>query len=300
MPTPVQPPRGPTAPRGPAQPPRGPTPPRTGSAPRMAARPAARKPMPLPKLPGWLERARRMILKPTQEWAAIADEFTTAGPIYARYLLPMAAIGPVASTVGALVFGVRSSLSTLGETYPVSVSDALTSGVLEYGLNLLAIYVLALVIEFLAPAFGSQPNRVQALKVATYGSTPYWLGGALALFPKLARIGTLAGLYSVRLFPLGAPIVMNAPPRGDSEPGHGERRERREIQQHGKPPSVPRAHPLCEQRVLQEIDSVRQRIEVHERPERRAEAAHRVERAREEQHREHHEVHDAGEVLDRA
>ena len=87
--------------------------------------------MPLPKLPGWLERARRMILKPTPEWAAIADEFTTAGPIYARYLLPMAAIGPVASTVGALVFGVRSSLSTLGETYPVSVSDALTSGVLE-------------------------------------------------------------------------------------------------------------------------------------------------------------------------
>src|SRR2546428_13688525 len=96
----------------------------------------------------------------------------------------MAAIGPVASTVGALVFGVRSSLSTLGETYPVSVSDALTSGVLEYGLNLLAIYVLALVIEFLAPAFGSQPNRVQALKVAAYGSTPYWLGGAAGPFPK--------------------------------------------------------------------------------------------------------------------
>ena len=167
--------------------------------------------MPLPKLPGWLERARRMILKPTPEWAAIADEFTTAGPIYARYLLPMAAIGPVASTVGALVFGVRSSLSTLGETYPVSVSDALTSGVLEYGLNLLAVYALALVIEFLAPAFGSQPNRVQALKVAAYGSTPYWLGGALALFPKLAPIGTLAGLYSVWLFALGVPIVMKAP-----------------------------------------------------------------------------------------
>ena len=121
----------------------------------MAARPAAPKARPLPKLPGWLERARRMILEPTREWAAIADEFTTAGPIYTRYLLPMAAIGPVASTVGAVVFGVRSSLSTLGETYPVSVTDALTSGVLEYGLNLLAVYALARVIEFLAPAFGS-------------------------------------------------------------------------------------------------------------------------------------------------
>src|SRR5207248_1559473 len=35
--------------------------------------------------------------------------------------------------------------------------------------------------------------------------------GALALFPKLAPIGTLAGLYSVWLFALGVPIVMKAP-----------------------------------------------------------------------------------------
>ena len=65
------------------------------------AKPVAPKPKRLPKLPAWLERARRMILAPTQEWAAIAGEFTSAGPIYARFLVPMAAIGPVASTVGA-------------------------------------------------------------------------------------------------------------------------------------------------------------------------------------------------------
>ena len=175
------------------------------------AKPVAPKPKRLPKLPAWLERARRMILAPTQEWAAIAGEFTSAGPIYARFLVPMAAIGPVASTVGALVAGERSSLFTLGETYPVSRMDALTSGVLGYGLNLLAVWVLALVIELLAPAFGGQQNRVQGLKVAAYGSTPYWLGGALALFPKLAPIGTLLGFYSVWLFALGLPTVMKAP-----------------------------------------------------------------------------------------
>src|SRR5437763_6264877 len=145
MPTPVQPPRGPTAPRGPAPPPRGPTPPRAGAPPRGMggpAKPVPPKPRPLPKLPAWLERARRMILAPTQEWAAVAGEFTSVGPIYARFLLPMAAIGPVATTVGALVSGERSSLFTLGDTYPVFRMDALTSGVLEYGLNLLAVWVL--------------------------------------------------------------------------------------------------------------------------------------------------------------
>src|SRR2546426_5938225 len=39
----------------------------------------------------------RSILHPRQEWAAIAGEFTTAGPIYLRFLVPVAAIGPVAA-----------------------------------------------------------------------------------------------------------------------------------------------------------------------------------------------------------
>jgi hypothetical protein len=163
------------------------------------------------KLPAWLARARNLFLSPTQEWTAIAAEFATPGPIYWRYLVPMAAIGPIASTAGTVAFGVRSSLATLGQTYPVSVMDGLTRGVLEYGLSLIGVYAFARLIELLAPALGGQANRVQALKVAAYATTPYWLGGALALFPKLAPIGALLGFYSVRLFALGLPPVMKAP-----------------------------------------------------------------------------------------
>jgi hypothetical protein len=119
----------------------------------------------------------------------------------------MAAIGPLAATVGTIVFQVRSSL---GGSYAMGPGDAVTSGVLEYGLNLAAVYGFALVIDALAPSFGGQRNMVQALKVAAYGSTPYWLGGALALFPKLALIGGAFGLYSVRLFARGLAPVMKA------------------------------------------------------------------------------------------
>jgi hypothetical protein len=52
---------------------------------------------------------------------------------------------------------------------------------------------------------------VQALKVAAYGSTPYWLAGAFALFPRIEPLGMLVGLYSVRLFAQGLPAVMKAP-----------------------------------------------------------------------------------------
>jgi hypothetical protein len=184
-----------------------------GPPPKPGAKPTAKPPLARPrpprKLPAWLQRARRLLVQPREEWAAIAGEFATPGPIYFRFLIPMAAIGPLASTVGTILSG--GERSTLIGTYTLSTTDALASGVLEYGLNLVGVYVFALVIEVLASALGGQPNRVQALKVGAYASTPYWLGGVLAVLPKLAPIGALLGLYSIRLLALGLPPVMKAP-----------------------------------------------------------------------------------------
>jgi hypothetical protein len=185
-----------TSPPPPPRPPGGPRPRRAG---------------PPRRRPAWLARAQRLLRAPAAEWLAIAGEFTTAGPIYTGYLLPMAAIGPLAATVGTVLFGERSSLATPGDTYPMSLGAAVTSGVLEYGLNLLAVYALAAVIERLAPLHGAPRNRVQALKLAAYGTTPYWLGGALGLVPKLAPVGVLLGLYAIRLFRLGVGPVLKVP-----------------------------------------------------------------------------------------
>jgi len=201
MRTPPQPPRGPTPPRGPASPQRGPA----GAKP-APPRAAPRKPS--RRLPAWLARAQRLLLRPAQEWQAIAPEFATPGPIYSRYIVPMAAIGPISATVGTIVFGVRNSIAG---SYGMSPGDAVTSGVLEFGLNLLGVYLFAVLIDVLAPSFGGQRNRVQALKVAAYGSTPYWLGGIVALFPKLSLIGGVFALYSVRLLALGLPPLMKVP-----------------------------------------------------------------------------------------
>ncbi len=219
MPPPT-PPRGPTPPgRGPTPPGRGPTPPsRPPTPPRgpVTAKPAPKvtipRPTPSRRSPAWLARCQRLILQPRQEWAAIAGEFTSAGPIYRRFVVPVAAVGPLAAMVGTIISGgERSSLAALGSSYTISMTDAVTRGVLEYALNLVAVYLFAMVIDVLAGIFGGQRNQVQALKVAAYGSTPYWLGGAVALLPKLAPIGLLLGLYSLRLYAAGLPPVMKAP-----------------------------------------------------------------------------------------
>src|SRR5690348_993884 len=201
MRTPPQPPRPPgPPPRGPT-PPRGPAPPRAGPPPRPTVKPTAARPRGPTKLPAWLARAQRLLLQPTQEWATIAGEFTSAGPIYRRYLVPMAAIGPLAATIGGIVFSERGSLLTFG-TIPMNAGTAVQAGVLEYVLNLVGVYALAIAIDVIGGSVGGQRNRVQALKVAAYASTPYWLAGAFALFPRIEPLGMLVGLYSVRLFAL--------------------------------------------------------------------------------------------------
>jgi len=184
--------------------------PKAGPPPRPTAKPAAAKPRAARKLPAWLARAKRLLLQPTQEWAAIAAEFASAGPIYMRYVVPMAAIGPLAATIGGIVFGERGSLLTFG-TVPINPGTAVQAGVLEYVLNLVGVYGLAIAIELIAGSIGGQKNRVQALKVAAYASTPFWLAGVFALFPRIEPLGMLLGLYSIRLFAQGLPAVMKAP-----------------------------------------------------------------------------------------
>jgi hypothetical protein len=150
-----------------------------------------------------------MLVSPAEEWGAIASEYSTTGRMYRGFLVPLAAIGPAAATLGTIVFGVHATL--LAGTYSMPVMDALATGILDYLLSLAAVFLLALAIDALAPTFGGQRNPVQALKVAAYGSTPYWLGGVCAIIPKLTILGVLVSLYSFRLWALGLHPVMKAP-----------------------------------------------------------------------------------------
>ena len=78
---------------------------------------------------------------------------------------------------------------------------------LTYLLSLVAVYVLAFVIDALAPTFGGTKDMIKAFKVAAYASTAAWLAGIFAIIPMLAFLG-LVGLYSLYLLYLGLPKLM--------------------------------------------------------------------------------------------
>ena len=153
-----------------------------------------------------VERAKAIILKPKDEWPKIETEQTTQGDILRSWVLPLAAIGPVASFIGGQVFG----YGALFVSYKPSLMSGLTTAILSFVLAIVAVFVLAIIADFLAPKFEGTSNKLAAFKLVAFSATASWLAGIFGLIPALAVFGLL-GLYSAYLFYTGAGTLMKIP-----------------------------------------------------------------------------------------
>lgn len=147
-------------------------------------------------------RVKAILLSPKTEWGVIEAEQATVGSLYTGYIMPLAAIPAVASFIGLGMIGTSG--------YRWGMGSALTMAVTSYVMALAGVFVLALIVDALAPTFGGQKNQIQALKVAAYSSTASWLAGIFSLIPALSVLAIL-GLYSLYLLFLGLPKLMKAP-----------------------------------------------------------------------------------------
>lgn len=154
-----------------------------------------------------VERVKRILLSPRTEWEVIDTELTTPAQLYTGYIAPLAAIGPIAQLIGYSVFGI--SVPFAG-TYRVPIGSAITSAIVTYVMALAMPFLLALIIDALAPTFNGQRSQIQALKVAAYSSTASWVAGIFALIPGV-RFLTILGIYSLYLLYLGLPVLMKSP-----------------------------------------------------------------------------------------
>jgi hypothetical protein len=82
--------------------------------------------------------------------------------------------------------------------------------VIKYLLTFVGVYVVALIIDALAPTFNGTKNFANALKVSSYFPTPFWLCGVFALIPGL-RVLSILGLYGLYLLYVGLSPLMKAP-----------------------------------------------------------------------------------------
>jgi hypothetical protein len=155
---------------------------------------------------GLFDRARDIILRPAQEWPLIEREPGTVGSVFVPYALILAAISPLAGLIGGQLFGYSLGFFSWRPPLGGAVAYALVS----YALSLASVYILALIVDALAPNFGGIKNQVNAVKLAVYSWTAAWLAGIFALFPPLAIL-SLVGLYSLYLLYSGLPVMMKCP-----------------------------------------------------------------------------------------
>lgn len=153
-----------------------------------------------PKSVSLVERAQNMLLKPAAEWDVIEAEPATIQGLYTGYIMILAAIPAVATLVGAML------MSHWG------IVPAVVDAVLTYALALVGIYVIAFIINALAPSFGAQQNQIQAMKLVTYSYTATWVAGVFYIVPPLGVLAVLVGgIYALYTMYHGLPKMMKSP-----------------------------------------------------------------------------------------
>jgi len=155
-----------------------------------------------------IERVQSILLRPKQTWPVIAAEGGDTASIYTGYLAILAAIPALAGFIGMTVFGIGG----LGVTIRTPILAGLVQMVVSYLLSLAMLYVMALIVNVLAPTFGGTKNQLQALKLIAYASTAAMVGGIFYLLPVLGILVLIAALYSIYLFYTGVAVMMRCPP----------------------------------------------------------------------------------------
>jgi hypothetical protein len=153
-----------------------------------------------------IERAKNIITAPNKEWDVVALEQPNIGQIITGYVLLLAGAAAVAAFIGYGLIGFRVGF----------FHYATTSWGIYYALNVLVgaiagVFISALVIDALAPSFGSEKNMGRSVQLVAYSYTPAWIGALLAIYPPIALIGALAGIYGFYLMYIGMPKLKKTP-----------------------------------------------------------------------------------------
>ncbi len=154
-------------------------------------------------------RAQGIILKPKEEWLKIKEEAMPFSQLFTSYVLILAAIPAVAQFIGYGLVGFK--VPFVG-WYRFGIGTAFLRAILVYVFSIATVYVFGLIINALAPTFSSEKNIDNAMKLAVYTMTPYWVASILYIVPFLGILAILASLYGLYLLYLGlATPLMNTP-----------------------------------------------------------------------------------------
>ena len=154
---------------------------------------------------GLVERVKDILTKPKTEWPVIDGEATSVGKLITGYALILALIAPIAMLLGLF-------LTPFGGYLTGAVGFLIKILLCIYGLSLGTVILLGFAIDLLAGSLGGTKNGVQAMKLAVYSGTAFWLAALILILPGLWWLWLVLGIgYGGYLLWLGLPILMRVP-----------------------------------------------------------------------------------------
>lgn len=154
-----------------------------------------------------VDRVKNILISPSTEWEIIKAENLTVAEMFKKYAMILAAIPAIAGFIGFTLVGISFGLGT----YNIPAGRGIFWAVLNYVLGLIGVYVLSLIVDALAPSFGSTKNIVASTKVIVFSYTAVWVAGIFSIIPQLNFIAIIAALYSLYLMYKGLPIIKDVP-----------------------------------------------------------------------------------------
>jgi hypothetical protein len=153
-----------------------------------------------------ITRAKNILLSPKTEWAAISLESETPQSLLGKYVIPMALIPAIALFIGYGLIGVDAVFFRIN-----GIRWGVIMGLNSFIGSIISYFLCTLVIDALAPSFGSAKNMGRSAQLVAYASTAVWVAGIFHILPNLGILSSILGLYSIYLFYLGIPVMKGTP-----------------------------------------------------------------------------------------
>ncbi|WP_185739770.1 Yip1 family protein [Sphingorhabdus wooponensis] len=160
-----------------------------------------------------VQRAKNIILNPSDEWNVIASEPTTIGGLYTGYATPLALIPLVSTILFTGILGISAAdMMGLGNGMPMDLMAISGMAAFSFILSLVTLFVMGTIVRLVSPSFNGTSDKVQAMKLMTYASTPSWVVALISWIPFLGALLSFAAIaYVVYLIYLGLHPVLGVP-----------------------------------------------------------------------------------------
>ncbi len=150
-----------------------------------------------------IERAKNILVTPKTEWDVVNGESATPMSLLMSYVLPLAVVAALGTLLKGLLFA---------GTFSFGIKYFVIGAIIAFIATVLSYYITVIVMDMLAPSFGSEKDLNKSAQLVAYSGTPSNVASLLSFIPVIGFLISIAGwAYGIYLMYLGIGPLKKTP-----------------------------------------------------------------------------------------